>query len=113
MLSKKHRIPAKQIPVVSKRGKRYFSKLFTIIHYIDGGITENQFCIMVSKRVSNKATKRNRIKRRVRSLIYKLLKQEKIPQGQYVILCRDIKIKDIEFDTLYLEIQNLFQKITY
>jgi ribonuclease P protein component len=87
------------IPKVLSKGKNIKCNYFYVRLIQDQTETYKQFAFVVSKKVSKKSTKRNRIKRILRSLVYKNL--DKIPFGYYVFVvfryfCSSREIKDFE-----------------
>ncbi len=74
----------KEFDLVFKKGKSTYSP-FLLLKYADNGLPLSRFGIIVSNKVSKKATKRNLIKRRLREIIR--LNQPKIKKGfDFVII---------------------------
>ncbi len=90
MLPAALRLPAKQIPLLAKTGKRlWFDGLEMHANYL-----QNNFraAIVVPVKTEKLASKRNTIKRKLRAAIIVLYKQELLPRGDYLILVRDKEI---------------------
>lgn len=69
MLKKINRLTKKKdIEALMKQGKAVYF-LFFIIKYKPNGLAFSRFAVVVSAKVSKKATKRNLIKRRIREII--------------------------------------------
>jgi ribonuclease P protein component len=76
----------KDFEQVFKKGKG-FKEDFLILKYISSNLRESRFGIIVSQKVSKKATTRNKIKRRLRALIsFKLPKIKKSIDAVLVVL---------------------------
>ncbi|MDD3531764.1 MAG: ribonuclease P protein component [Candidatus Shapirobacteria bacterium] len=72
MLTKKHRLPKKRIEQV-KGGGRYFQTPFFTLVYLSGRRTASQFAFVLSKRVSKKATIRNKTKRLIAGSVREIM----------------------------------------
>jgi ribonuclease P protein component len=72
MLTKKHRLPKKRIDQV-KGGGRYFQTAFFTLAYLSGKTTDSQFAFVLSKRVSKKATIRNKTKRLIAGSVREIM----------------------------------------
>lgn len=84
MLPKKNRLAkTKDINLVYSRGRAFFSPYFTI-KYLRDRLPEAGFraTVVVSTKVSKRATERNRIKRQIREVIR--LHASELPKGQYL-----------------------------
>ncbi|MFA6594276.1 MAG: ribonuclease P protein component [Candidatus Buchananbacteria bacterium] len=69
MLAKKYRISQKQeFDKIFKNGKKASSQNF-IIRFMKNGLENCRFSIIVSNKISGKATERNKIKRRVKAIL--------------------------------------------
>lgn len=79
MLKKAHRISSRRlISLLFKKGKVYKSKTF-IIYFLPSLHNLNQFAVIVSRKVSREAVKRNRIKRQVTEVLRLKLTQFQPP----------------------------------
>jgi len=99
MISQKYKLQKSMIPKVFSKGKNIKCNYFYVRLIQDQTETYKQFAFVVSKKVSKKSTRRNRIKRILRSLVYKNL--DKIPFGYYVFVvfryfCSSKDVKDFE-----------------
>ena len=73
MLPKIYRLHLKKdITLVLKKGRRFSGK-FTTLFCFSNGKNISRFGFVVSKKISKKTTRRNLIKRRLRSVVYKSL----------------------------------------
>lgn len=73
MLAKKNRLnKEKDINYVLRAGRRNSNPLFSASCHFSKG-DEKRFVFLVSKKVSNRTTKRNLVKRRMRNICAKLL----------------------------------------
>ena len=72
MLTKKHRLPKKRIDQV-KGGGCYFQTAFFTLAYLSGKTTDSQFAFVISKRVSKKATIRNKTKRLIAGSVREIM----------------------------------------
>lgn len=86
MLKKTHRITsARLIRLLFKKGKVYKNKSF-IIRFLPSLHEKNQFVVIVSKKVSKTAVKRNRIKRQVTELLRLKLEEFKSPTVASILI---------------------------
>jgi len=110
MLSKTRRLEREKIEEVFKKGVR-FDTPFIYIKFLPKGKPaddkKTQFTVVVGAKVSKKAVVRNKLKRRVRSVIEENL--ELLKEGFEVIFfvkpgpeIKDAKFSDIEKSVLYL-----------
>lgn len=86
MFPKENRLDKTEIPNIVKRGKRIAKDGYTIRTWFDNAIEHPQFAVIVPKKVDNRATHRNYIKRRIRHTIQLLLNENKVPKAKYVIV---------------------------
>jgi ribonuclease P protein component len=94
MLSKINRLKkTKDIEMVSKKGKRFKEDLL-ILKITKNALSQTRFGFVVSRKVSKKATLRNKIKRRLREMVSK--KEKKLKKGLDVLLitCPGLETKD-------------------
>ena len=69
MLAKKYRLAKKKdIENTAKKGKKAYSPILGI-KFIKNDLSYNRYAIIINKKVSNKATKRNRIKRIISEIL--------------------------------------------
>jgi len=85
MIAKKHRIDAKSIPYILKNGYLFISKLF-IVKYKKNDKKINRFTTIISKKISNKANIRNKLKRQIHETIRKNIKESKNKQIDIILI---------------------------
>jgi ribonuclease P protein component len=100
MLPRNLRLPATEIPLLARKGKRFSNDLVELRVWYDEQLTTPQFAIVTSKKLSPKATVRNLIRRRVRAAVADLVKAGSFKPAKYLILCRSLSLEEIEFTTL-------------
>ena len=109
MLSKINRLTKKKdFEAVFKKGKSVKNS-FLIFKILNNNLKENRFGFIVSKKISNKATIRNKIKRRLRAIIAKELGGIKNYKDIIIIALPGIEKK--EFSEIQSVITNFFKKI--
>ena len=108
MLPKVNRLRKKKdIEGVFKKGKR-FKEDFLILKTTKNTLSQTRFGFIVSRRVSKKATLRNKVKRRLREMVGK--KAKKLKKGLDILLvaCPGLETKDFwEIDEA---LNKLFEK---
>lgn len=84
MLSRIHRL-AKEADItrVLRRGRKFFDPLFTVRMLFDPSAVAPRFAIVISTKVSKRATRRNRIRRLLRELLR--VHMQSIRPGDYLI----------------------------
>ena len=70
-----------------------------------------KFSVVVSKKISNKATKRNNTKRRVYHAIRELLKENEISGLPAIIFFVKTDLEKLDFKRLKLAVEEVFKKI--
>lgn len=87
MLPKKYRLKQKKdFNLVHKKG-RFYSDKFLAIKLIKNNLEYSRFGFLVSLKISKKATKRNKVKRRLREVVRLKLKEIK-PGFDIIFLTR-------------------------
>lgn len=111
MLPKKNRLPAYLIPEVLKKGKRFYSELFTLFISRQKMADNNRprLVFIISKKIINKAVKRNQIKRRLSQIIEKNLEQ--IKKGTDIVFLVKKEITSKTFLLIKSEIERFLKKI--
>jgi ribonuclease P protein component len=104
MLKRSHRLPAK----IRLSGSLHLTNPLFTIRYAKGGLEENRFAIIVSKRVSNKAVIRNRARRQISEGIKNLLTEIR-PSYDFLFNIKK-EILDKSTVEVYREIQITFKK---
>ena len=101
MLPKINRLTKKKdFDVVFKDGEG-MKNGFLAFKILKNNLKESRFGFIVSKKVSSKATIRNKVKRRLRDAVHTLLKEVKKPADVVIVSLPGIEEKD------FLEIQKL------
>ncbi len=91
MLPKVNRLTKKkEFENVFKKGKSSYNEIVGI-KVVLKTVNSVRFGIVISNKVSKKATKRNRIRRQVREIFWLTL--NKIKQGDYVLIARPAIVK--------------------
>ncbi|GAB4285743.1 MAG: hypothetical protein Kow0081_3680 [Candidatus Dojkabacteria bacterium] len=86
MLPKKYRLEKHRIPEVARKGKRTYFKSFEMRFLKNEKMENPKICVIVSKKVSKKATERNRLKRKLRAWAWEQIKNGALPLGEYVLV---------------------------
>lgn len=108
MLSAKYRIPASVLPLVARKGRRKNHPSLTVVQYTDSEAEHPRFCFVVSKKVEQTATGRNRIKRRLRSVVYRLMQSERLNRTDYyMFLAKNPTLGTIPFEKLQQIVESL------
>lgn len=101
MLPKANRLTKKKdFDLVFKNGES-IKNGFLICKAVKNNLKESRFGFVVSKKISNKATVRNKVKRRLREAVSNVLKDIKKPKDLVVIALPGIEKKE------FLEIQEV------
>lgn len=107
MLSKKRRINKNSFKKLFKEGKTAWSRFFTIkILYTDSNLSK--FSVVVPASVEKKAVKRNKFKRRGRSVLIK--NKDNIKRGVNIAVFLKKESKELKFDDFERELISLFEK---
>ncbi|MCK6462691.1 MAG: ribonuclease P protein component [Candidatus Pacebacteria bacterium] len=107
MLSKENRMDKETIGLVVKSGRSFSSDSFNLkTAPIAGG--RSLFAFVVSSKVSKKATERNKLKRRARNIIRKVLSEVK--KGAGIIFFFKVSAKDRTYRELKEEMTNSLKK---
>jgi len=105
MLPKKYRlIENKDFKRVAKDGRGIYAKEIGI-KYLKNNKNYSCFGIVVSLKVSKKAVVRNKIKRRIRAIIFGQLKT--IKPGYDIIILTKPEIKELDYWSLKKKIESL------
>ncbi len=105
MLPKKHRINKKTFEEILKKGKNFSSDCL-YIKMLPIPEKHSIFAFVVSSKVARKAVDRNKIKRRARHIIKKML--PKIEKGLGVIIFLKKGAEKMTFSELEKEINDIF-----
>lgn len=108
MLPKKFRLTKdKDFEKVAKQGRACFTKGLGI-KYIRNNLAISRFGIVVSLKVSKKATQRNKIKRRLREIIRKKLPEVK--SGYDIMVLTNPSSLEFDYHQMGEKITGLFKK---
>ena len=112
MLSQENRLSKKKdFDRVFKKGKSSFDGLLGVKILKDNKQKFSRFGIIVSAKVSKKAVKRNKIKRRIKNIIVK--NYIKIPNSKDVIVISLPKIADKKYSEIEKSICAHFRKLKF
>jgi ribonuclease P protein component len=109
MLPKKHRMPAfliKNLKDVTP--DKIYKGRFFLLKYYSTSKKRALFCIIVSKKYLSKASHRNLVKRRVRSI---LTSTKGLKSGNYVFIARGSVSKNITYEDLNSDINTILSKV--
>ena len=109
MLPKKNRLTKKtDFDAVFKNGKSIKTD-FSVWKVSESHLPESRFGFVVSKKVSNKAIVRNKVKRRLRSIVFAQLKNISLSKEVVVVTLPGIEKK--EFSEIQDMVSHFFKKI--
>lgn len=100
MLSKKFRLPSKEIVQIAKKGKRITGELFDTKVWYDDTLENSLMTISISTKIDKRATVRNKIKRKIRAVWADILRQEKMRKGKYLIIIKNSALAEIDNNVL-------------
>ncbi len=108
MLSKQFRLTKeKDFENAFKKGASFFTKILGI-KYIKNNLDDSRFGIIVGKKISKKATARNKIKRQIREILR--LHVSQIKNGYDIIIITRDSILDSDYDKIEKNIEYAFEK---
>ncbi len=103
MLSKKYIISdKKEIDLIFKSGKKRYSKNFGVVK-ISNNLNFNRFTVLISKKVNKLAVERNKIKRRVKAVLFELNNK-----GVDCIIVTLPRANSLKFDQIKKDLLKLF-----
>lgn len=105
MLARKHRINKKLFEEILKKGK-IFSSDYLYIKTLPISEKHSAFTFVVSSKVAKRAVERNKLKRRARHIVKKIL--PKIEKGLGVIIFFKKGVEKMTFSELEKEINDIF-----
>ena len=108
MLTKKNRLPKDRIEKV-KGGGRYSHNSFFSVVYLSDQQTASQFAFVLSKRISKKATVRNKTKRLIAGSVRELMANLK--DGYWVVFLVKQTALDQDKGVLAEAVENSFKEI--
>jgi len=107
MLAKKHRINKKIFEEIFRKGK-IFSTEYLYVKTLPVSEKHSIFAFVVSSKVVKKAVERNKIKRRARHIVKKIL--PRVKNGLGIIIFFKKKIGGMTFADIEKEIMAVFKK---
>ncbi|OGG41462.1 ribonuclease P protein component [Candidatus Kaiserbacteria bacterium RIFCSPHIGHO2_01_FULL_46_22] len=102
MLNKKERLTKKEFDRFFSSGRRFHSPLFTLIHSQE---TSFHGAVVVGKKVFKRAVDRNRLRRRLYNILYRLSRESE-QSGVYIILTKP-QAGMVSFDELKKALESL------
>jgi len=109
MLKKEHSLrKTKDIENVFKNGRGFYNDIFGI-KFIPNKLQHNRFCIVISAKISQKATDRNKIRRRFKAII--LNNDGKIRVGYDLLIIVKKNISDNNFFEISESVYQSLKKI--
>ena len=106
MLKKKERLTKAEFDKHFKGGKRYHSSLFTLVH----SPTKNfHGAVVVGKKVHKKAVSRNRLRRQLYNLLYRLSRARQL-LGSFIVLTKP-SAKEADFPSLKVELEQVINRV--
>ncbi len=108
MLPKKYSLSKKKdIQQVFQKGQIYFSSFFNV-KFMPNQLKHSRFCFIVSTKISKKAVDRNKLKRRLKAIVYKNLSN--FSQNYDIIILTKPAALTINFKQLEKNLLFLFKK---
>lgn len=109
MLPKKYRLTGQQnFKKIAKKGKCFFIKELKI-KYLKNNLTHPRFAFVVSSKIDKRATVRNKIKRRLREIVFQNLK--KIKKNLDFLIIVKPEVKNLDFWQMKEILEKAFKKI--
>ena len=106
MLPRPYRLnKEKEIDLVFKQGKAFFSQFLTL-KFLANNLVNSRFCFIVGNKISKKSSKRNLLKRQLRAIIW--LNLAKIKPSQDIIIIAKAGSRILEMTYQELEQQMLW-----
>lgn len=104
MLKKNDRLTTKEFDRFFSSGRRHHASLFTLIH---SGHPTFHGAVVVGKKIYKQAVKRNRLRRRLYSILYRLSREKDLP-GVYIIL-----VKPVAATATFAELKLALEKLVH
>lgn len=98
---------ARDFKKINSTGRSYYSP-FLKLRFVSNGLPDSRCAVVVSTRVSKKATVRNRIKRRIAEILR--LNFDKIRSGYDVVCYASARAVDVEYAELENQVGSLLAK---
>ena len=99
----------KEFKKVYRNGKSYATH-YLVLYKLDNNMTYNRYGFSISKKIAN-AVGRNKLKRRLREIIRKLEKKEKITLGYDLIFITRKPVVKLDFHELKSDLIKLLRKM--
>lgn len=109
MIAKNFRIPRERIAYILNKGKEGSSRLF-IIRFLKNNESFPRFRTVISKKISAKAVKRNRLRRQIYEAVRIGLKESKLKDSLDIILIPKKKITESQYEDISTDIKNILNK---
>lgn len=109
MIAKKYRIDRNLIPYILRKGQSFESKLF-IIRFINNEKGHPRYRTIVSKKINNKATIRNKLRRRIYESAQKATKAVSNPKEADMMLIPKKLITKAKYQEIEEDIKKLIAK---
>jgi len=97
MIPQRNRLEKSRVEYILKKGTRKSGKLFNL-KYLNSPTQQSRFCVIVSLKVTPKATLRNRLRRQIYEIIRTSEFKPKTPQD--IILITKPDITSLSFEEL-------------
>lgn len=108
MLKRLYRVTKdKEFQAIYRRGRFQSTALFSI-NYLPGKKNVSRVGIVVSKKITKKATERNLIKRRIREVVQEIYPT--IKNNYDIVISVKKPVMDANFDTIKTTIKDMFTK---
>lgn len=105
MLARQFRLPT---TVSFQQAQVFHSPLFTV-RVVPNAFSTNRYGFIAGKKIDKRSAVRNKIKRRVRSVIEK---EGLSLKGKDVLFLLKPSLKDTSFDQIQLEVRGILQKLS-
>lgn len=102
MLKKRERLTKKEFDRFFSSGRRFHSPLFSLVYSQEASFHGS---VVVGKKVFKRAVDRNRLRRRLYSVLYRL-SREKERKGVYIILTKPLAAK-----AAFIELRDALEKL--
>ncbi|MCX7779184.1 MAG: ribonuclease P protein component [Patescibacteria group bacterium] len=108
MLPKKYRlVKEKDFKILAKQGQPFFTKELGL-KYLKNNFKFSRFGLVVANKIDKRSTVRNKIKRRLREIIYQDL--NKIKKGFDIIILTKPEIKNLDFWSMKERLEKLLKR---
>ena len=110
MIAKKHRLKRNEISYTQKKGLQTTSRFF-IVRFSKNLEIFYKYCVIISRKIDNKATVRNKLKRQIFEII-RTSNTENIKKGLNIILIPKKEILNQSFNDIQKDINELLLKLS-